>query len=93
MKGDLRGDTIRFSISLHLAFVERSKLYVDLPGFVSPSVITGDQLRPELLLATEDNVLYILELTVGFETNLKTNSDRKRDKYLPLVADQKVQSS
>ena len=41
------------------------------------------------LLAIEDKVLYILELTVGFETNLKTNTDRKRDKYLPLVADQK----
>ena len=80
-------------IASSLLNVERSKLYVDLPGFVSPSVITGDQLRPELLLATEDNVLYILELTVRFETNLKTNSDRKRDKYLPLVADQKVQSS
>ena len=59
--------------------VERSKLYVDLPGFVSPSVITGDQLRPDLLWAIEDKVLYILELTVAFETNLKTNTDRKRD--------------
>ena len=51
--------------------------------------MTGDQLRPDLLLAIEDKVLYILELTVGFETNLSTNSDRKRDKYLPLVVGQK----
>jgi hypothetical protein len=49
---------------------ERSKLYVDLPGFITPSVITGYQLRPDLLLAIENKVLYVLELTVGFETNL-----------------------
>jgi hypothetical protein len=49
---------------------ERSKLYVDLSGFITPSVITGDQLRPDLLLAIENKVLYVLELTVGFETNL-----------------------
>ncbi len=68
--------------------VERSKMYVDLPGFISPSVITGDELRPDLLLTIENNILYILELTVGFETNLKTNSDRKHEKCLTLITDQ-----
>ena len=29
-----------------------------------------------------------MELTVGFETNLKINSDRKLKKYLPLISDQ-----
>ena len=33
--------------------------------------------------------MYILESTVGFETNLKTNSVRKHEKCLPLIADQK----
>jgi hypothetical protein len=63
-------------------------MYVDLPGFISPSVITGDELRPDLLLTIENKILHILELTVGFETNLKTNSDRKHEKYLPLITDQ-----
>jgi hypothetical protein len=63
-------------------------MYVDLPGFTSPSVITGDELRPDLLLTIENKILYILELTVGFETNLKTNSDRKHEKYLTLITDQ-----
>ena len=67
---------------------ERSKLYVDLPGFITPSVITGEQLCPDLLLAIENKVLYVLELTVGFETNLNSNSDRKHKKYLPLISDQ-----
>ncbi|CAB4043669.1 Hypothetical predicted protein, partial [Paramuricea clavata] len=69
-----------------LISAERSKLYVDLPGFITPSVITGDQLRPDLLLAIE--VLYVLELTVGFETNLNSNSDRKHKKYLSFISDQ-----
>ena len=63
-------------------------MYVDLPGFISPSVITGNELRPDLLLTIENKILYILELTVGFETNLKTNSDRKHEKYLTLITDQ-----
>ncbi|CAB3992480.1 Hypothetical predicted protein [Paramuricea clavata] len=67
---------------------ERSKLYVDLPGFITPSVITGDQLRPDLLLEIENKVSYVLELTVGFETNLNSNSDSKHKKYLPLISDQ-----
>ena len=48
-------------------------LYVDLAGFITPSVITDDELRPDLLLAIENKLLYILELTVGFETDLKIN--------------------
>ena len=63
-------------------------MYVDLPGFISPSVITGDELQPDLLLTIENKNLYIIELTVGFETNLKTNSDRKHEKYLTLITDQ-----
>ena len=30
--------------------------------------------------------LYIVELTVGFESNVKANSERKLNKYMPLVA-------
>jgi hypothetical protein len=53
-----------------------------LPGFITPSVIAGDQLRPDLLLAIENKVLYVLELTVGFGTNLNANSHRKHKKIL-----------
>ena len=81
MKEDFtwRHNSVLNFITPNLLNVERSKLYVDLPGFLSPSVITGDQLRPDLL-AIENKVLHILELTVGFETNLKTNSVRKHEK-------------
>ena len=71
-----RHDSVLNFISSSLTCVKGSKRYVDLPGFITPSVITGDELHPDLLLTIENKLLYILELTVGFETNLKINSDR-----------------
>ena len=58
--------------------------FFDLPGFVSPSVITGG-LRPDLLLEFHNNCLYILELTFGYETNLTNNIARKDRKYQDLT--------
>ena len=55
--------------------------------FLSPCFITGESCSPNLLLLTNKNVLYILELTVGFETNVQNNSDRKATKYSSLIND------
>ena len=71
--------------------INGSSLYADLPGFLSPSIITGDHLRPDLLLKTKENCLYVLELTIGFETNLNCNAVRKSEKYATLVSDLKRQ--
>ena len=46
----------------------------------------GDSLRPDMILSTADK-LYIIELTVGFETNLANNARRKELKYRSLVTD------
>ena len=67
-----------------LQSIRSAKLYVDLPGYLSPCIITGDRLRPDILFATADNILYITELTVGFETNLNINASRKELKYRPF---------
>ena len=50
-----------------LESVQSSNLYVDLQGYLSPCIITGDSLCPDMLLITADICLYIIELTVGFE--------------------------
>ena len=60
-----------------LESVKSSNLYSDLQGYLSPYIITGDSLRPDMLVITADKCLYIIELTVGFETNLDNNSKRK----------------
>ena len=61
-------------------------IYADLPSFPSPSLISGDTFRPDLILHNKHSKkVHILELKVGFESNLKINSDRKLSKHMPLV--------
>ena len=67
--------------------IRSAKLYVDLPGYLSPCIITGNNLRPDILLSTADNILYIIELTVGFETNLNNNANCEELRYRSLRAD------
>ena len=45
--------------------------------------------RPDLLILTKDNCLYVLELTVGYETNLRNNIQRKYSKYKEMIIEQK----
>ena len=47
--------------------------------------MTGDEYRPDILLLTTENTLYVAELTVGHESNLENNSKRKEQKYSELV--------
>ena len=68
-----------------LQTVNGSSLYADVPGFKSPSIITGDAYRPDLLLSLSNGSLYVVELTVGYETNLENNVKRKKAKYRELV--------
>ena len=71
--------------------LDHSNLFVDLPGYKSPSIVTGDTFRPDLLLSINSDCLYILELSVGYESNLQTNVDRKRRRYEDLITQQKKQ--
>ena len=67
-------------------YLNQCTFYVDLPQYLSPSLVTGDDLRPDMLISTP-NTLYVLELSVGFETNLDNNADRKFSKYRYLLND------
>ena len=69
----------------HFPKCHKCDTIADLPGFLCPSVITGDNLRPDLLLPFQNKCLYIFELTVGFETNLQTNIPRKNEKDRDLI--------
>ena len=81
-----RHNSVLLYLAKTLKLLSKCSLYADLPSFLSPSIITGDFLRPDLVLVT-DTSLYILELTVGFESNLQINSDRKKAKYHSLISD------
>ena len=66
--------------------LNHSTFYVDLPQYLSPSLTTGDDLRPEMLILTS-NTLYVVELSVGFETNLNNNAGRKFEKHRYILHD------
>ena len=78
----------QLSTSFYCLNLERYQRYLpffDLPGFLSPSIITGEQSRPDMLPSTANNILYIIELAVGFETNIDNNASRKYEKYRNLI--------
>ncbi len=83
-----RHDSILNFLATNLQTVNDSCLYVDLPGYKSPSIITGDTYRPDMLLLPSNEIIYIIELTVGFESNLRKNTERKKLKYKELVREQ-----
>ena len=65
--------------------------YIDIEGYPNLSIITGDEKQSDFAIVKSDNLLLLLllllELTVGFETNIKKNFDRKGTRYQQLLAE------
>ena len=55
-------------------------LYVDIPGYQNTEALFSCSQRPDLVLVTCDKI-YIIELTICFETNLRKSRDYKIEKY------------
>ena len=81
-----RHNSVLLFLANTFSSLKQCTVYADLPSFLSPCLITGESYRPDRLL-TDKNILYILELTVGFKTNIQNNSDRKATKYSSLIND------
>ena len=64
--------------------IQGTEIFSDLDDYRSPSILTFELLRPDLLIICKE-LLYVLELTVGFKTNLCDNSVRKHNKYKDLI--------
>ena len=73
------------AMSLQPVINVHSSLYADVNGFLNPSIITGENYRPDLLFLIHSKCLYVLELTVCFESNLNNNAVRKKEKYVNLI--------
>ena len=54
--------------------------FVDIQGYLDPSIITGDKQQQDFTIVKNDNLL-VLELTFSFETNIKKNFDCKAKHY------------
>ena len=83
-----RHDSILNFLASSFQSVRDSIFFVDLPVFLNPCALTGDSLRPDLVLVLPNKCLYILELTVGFESNIRKNSHRKLTKYHDVIRHQ-----
>ena len=59
--------------------------FVDIESYPNPSIITGDDQRPDFAIVKSDNLL--LELPVVFERNIQKNFDRKAKHDQQLVPD------
>ena len=69
-----------------LLYVNDAKVYTDLPGYNSSSIITRDEYCPDILHLTPETTLSMCaELTVGHESNLENNNICKKQKYASLV--------
>ena len=84
-----RHDSVLF-MAKTLSFVSNYCIYADLIGFDSPSIVTDNENRLDCILRLtgehDSRELYIIELTVGFETNLQKNALRKEAKYSMLLS-------
>ena len=56
---------------------------------MSPSIITDEDLRSDLIVVHQSKDIYILELTVGLEPNIQKNATRKYQKYETLLEELK----
>ena len=83
-----RHDSVLLNIVKSIKNSEVRRIYADLEGYISPSIISGEDKRPDIIIVERDNV-YIFELTIGFETNISTNSERKMNNYSQLLEDLK----
>ncbi len=71
-----------------LSVTNNIKLYCDITGYMSPSIITGERKRPDIVVIDKQRSwVFVLELTVGFETRIKDNAVRKHNHYSGLCSE------
>ena len=58
-------------------------LYADIADYNSLAIITGPLKRPDIAIVNV-NKLYVIELTLGFETRITINAERKKRNYEQL---------
>ena len=84
-----RHDSVLFNLANFLQPIAK-KLYCDIPIFHPVGLITGTALRPELIFVDRENNIFIIELTVGHESTIKSNAARKATKYKHLLRDKEM---
>ena len=64
------------------------ELCCDFTGYMSPSINTGAQRRPDIVaIDKQRSRVFVVELTIGFETRIKDNAIRKHNHYNDLCSE------
>jgi len=80
-----RHDSILLNIAKVLNPLPNTTVYCDIDDqYPNPSMISGEEYRPDIIVK-QNNKIIIIELTVGFETNIEKNFQRKTQKYQLLI--------
>ena len=61
-----RHDAIIANIAKFFTALKNVQVFADIDQRMSPSIITGEDLRPDLIVVHQSRDIYVLELTVGF---------------------------
>ena len=61
------------------------ELFANVTNFSSPSIIIGEEMWPDLLIILDRSKMFVVELTIGVESNIAMNEVRKRNKCKNLT--------
>ena len=69
-------------------FIKRARniaIRCEIERYMKPSVITGEENHPDIIVTQNESTIFVLELTVVFETNIDLNTKRKANKYKEML--------
>ena len=72
-----RHDSILAVLLNFIKTAKTIKIRCDIEGHMNPSVITGEENLPNMIVTQNESTVFVLELSVGFETNIDLNTKRK----------------
>ena len=82
-------DSIIVNMAKFITALKNVQVFADIDQYMSPSIITGEDLRPDLIVMHQSKDIYVLELTVEFEPNIQKNAARNYEKYETVLEELK----
>ena len=80
-----RHDSIIVNMAKFIKALKNVQAFANIDKYMSPSIITGEDLTPDLIVVHLRMDIYVLELTIGLEPNIQKNAIRKHEKYETLL--------
>ena len=72
-----RHDSIIVNMAKFLTALKNVQVFADVDQYMSPSIITGEDLRLDLVVVHQRTDICVSEYTAGFESNIQKNAARK----------------